>query len=106
MSFTNFLARKPQNAENRAARRENGESRASVASVAAGSLTLYDAKTNKSFLIDTGAEVSVVPASEHERQAAPLKKNSSRRTGPASDATGKKNCDCKSDRGLLNGSSW
>ena len=48
--------------------------RASVASVAAGSLTLHDAKTNKSFLIDTGAEVSVVPATEQEGQGAPIKK--------------------------------
>ena len=47
---------------------------ASVASITAGSLTLHDAKTNKSFLIDTGAEVSVVPAMEQEQQGAPLKK--------------------------------
>ena len=50
------------------------KSRASVASVAAGSLTLHDAKTNKSFLINTGAEVSVVPATPQERQGAPLAK--------------------------------
>ena len=50
------------------------KSRASVASVTAGSLTLHDAKTNKAFQIDTGAEVSVVPASEQERQGAPLQK--------------------------------
>ena len=50
------------------------KSRASIASVSAGSLTLHDAKTNKAFLIDTGAEVSVVPASENERQGAPLQK--------------------------------
>ena len=40
----------------------------------AGSLTLHDAITNKSFLIDTRAEVSVVPATEQERQGAQLKK--------------------------------
>ena len=50
------------------------QGRPAVASISAGSLTLHDAKTNKSFLIDTGAEVSVVPASEHERQVTPLKK--------------------------------
>ena len=50
------------------------ESRSSVASVTAGSLTLHDAKTNRAFLIDTGAEVSVVPALEQERQGAPLQK--------------------------------
>ena len=50
------------------------ESRASVASIAAGSLTLHDANSNKTFLIDTGAEVSVVPATEQERQKAPLEK--------------------------------
>ena len=50
------------------------DSRSSVASVTAGSLTLHDAKTNRAFLIDTGAEVSVVPAAEHERQGAPLQK--------------------------------
>ena len=43
-------------------------SRASVASIAAGSLTLHDANSNRTFLIDTGAEVSVVPATEQERQ--------------------------------------
>ena len=48
--------------------------RAAVASVTAGSLTLHDAKTNKAFLIDTGAEVSVVPATEQERQGTPLQK--------------------------------
>ena len=50
------------------------ESRASVASIAAGSLTLHDASSNKTFLIDTGAEVSVVPATEQERRKAPMEK--------------------------------
>ena len=50
------------------------KSRASVASIAAGSLTLHDANSNKTFLIDTGAEVSVVPATEQERQKAPMEK--------------------------------
>ena len=50
------------------------EGRAAVASVSAGSLTLHDAKTNRAFLIDTGAEVSVVPANDYERQGAPWKK--------------------------------
>ena len=49
-------------------------SRASVASVTAGSLTLHDAKSNKSFLIYTRAEVSAVPATEQERQGAPQKR--------------------------------
>ena len=48
--------------------------RAAVASVSAGSLTLHDAKTNRAFLIDTGAEVSLVPANEQEHQGAPWKK--------------------------------
>ena len=43
-------------------------------SITAGSLTLHDARSNKSFLIDTGAEVSVVPATKQHRQGAPLKK--------------------------------
>ena len=57
-------------------RQEDGkrEGQASVTSITAGSLTLHDAKTNQSFLIDTGAEVSVVPATEQERQGAPLQK--------------------------------
>ena len=50
------------------------ESRASVASISAGSLTLHNAKSKRSFLIDTGAEVSVVPASDQERQGAPMAK--------------------------------
>ena len=50
------------------------KSRASVASTMAGPLTLHDASTNKSFLIDTGAEVSVVPATEQDRQGALLKR--------------------------------
>ena len=50
------------------------QGRAAVASVSAGSLTLHDAKTNQAFLIDTGAEVSVVPASEQEWQGAPWTK--------------------------------
>ena len=50
------------------------ESRSSLASVTAGSLTLHDAKLNRAFLIDTGAEVSVVPATEHERHGAPMQK--------------------------------
>ena len=45
-----------------------------MASIAAGSLTLHDANSNKTFLIDTGAEVSVVPATEQERQKAPMEK--------------------------------
>ena len=44
----------------------------SVASVATGSLSLHDAKANRSFLIDTGAEVSVVPATEDERRRTPM----------------------------------
>ena len=48
--------------------------RAAVATVSAGSLTLHDAKTNQAFLIDTGAEVSIVPASELDRQGTPWKK--------------------------------
>ena len=48
--------------------------RAAVAAVSAGSLTLHDATSNRSFLVDTGAEVSVVPASEEERQRAPTQK--------------------------------
>ena len=48
--------------------------RAAVAAVSAESLTLHDATSNRSFLVDTGAEVSVVPASEEERQRAPLQK--------------------------------
>ena len=48
--------------------------RAAVAAVSAGSLTLHDATSNRSFLVDTGAEVSVVPASEEERQRAPMQK--------------------------------
>ena len=48
--------------------------RAAVAAVSAGSLTLHDATSNRSFLVDTGAEVSVVPASEEERQQAPMQK--------------------------------
>ena len=51
-----------------------GGKRESRASVTAGSLTLHDAKTKKTFLIDTGAEVSVVPASEQNRQGAPMEK--------------------------------
>ena len=50
------------------------ERRASVVSITAGSLTLHDTISNMSFLIDTGAEVSVVPAIEQDRQGAPLKK--------------------------------
>ena len=50
------------------------QGRAAVASVSAGSLTLHDARTNRAFLIDTGAEVSVVPANDQERQGAPWKK--------------------------------
>ena len=50
------------------------ESRSSVASFMAGSLTLHNANTNKSFLIDTGAEVSVVPATDQDRQGATLEK--------------------------------
>ena len=50
------------------------EGRASVASITASSLTLHDANTNKSFLIDTGAEVSIVPATDQEQQRAPLEK--------------------------------
>ena len=46
----------------------------SIASIAAGSLTLHDASSNSAFLIDTGAEVSVVPATEQDRQRAPLEK--------------------------------
>ena len=52
----------------------NGQAGASVASIAAGLLTLHDASSNRTFLIDTGAEVSVVPATEQERQKAPLEK--------------------------------
>ena len=48
--------------------------RAAVAAISAGSLTLHDASTNRAFLVDTGAEVSVVPASEQERQGAPMQK--------------------------------
>ena len=40
----------------------------------AGSLTLHDASSNKTFLIDTGAEVSVMPATEQDRKRAPLEK--------------------------------
>ena len=50
------------------------QGRTAVASVSAGSLTLHDAKTNRAFLIDTGAEVSVVPATDQERQGAPWRK--------------------------------
>ena len=50
------------------------ESRASVASVAAGTLTLHDAKSKRVFLIDTGAEVSVVPASQQEHRGTQLQK--------------------------------
>ena len=49
--------------------------RVAVADVSAGSLTLHDATSNRSFLVDTGAEVSVVPASEEERQRAPMQKH-------------------------------
>ena len=48
--------------------------RAAVAAVSARSLTLHDATTNRAFLIDTGAEVSSVPASEEDPQGAPMQK--------------------------------
>ena len=50
------------------------QGRAAVATVSAGALTLHDAKTKQAFLIDTGAEVSVVPASELDRQGTPWQK--------------------------------
>ena len=39
-----------------------------------GSLTLHDVNTNKTFLIDTGAEVSIVPATDQDWQGAPLER--------------------------------
>ena len=71
-SSTNFSARPHPSAGHRVVRRETGEP--GVSSVAAGSLTLHDTKTNRAFLIDTGAEVSIVPATEQERQGALLQK--------------------------------
>ena len=39
-----------------------------------GSLTLRDASSNNNYLIDTGAEVSVVPAGEQDRKRAPIQR--------------------------------
>ena len=48
--------------------------RAAVASITSGSLTLRDASSNTNYLIDTGAEVSVVPANEQDRKRAPIQR--------------------------------
>ena len=48
------------------------DSRPSIASIAAGSLTFHDATSNRSFLVDTGAEVSVLPATTEERLKPPM----------------------------------
>ena len=75
----------------------NEQGQASAASIMAGSLTLHDGISNKSFLINTGAEVSVVPATDQERQGAPLKRELVAANGSCiSMSTGKRNCDCMS----------
>ena len=75
----------------------NGGAGAAVAAVSAGSLTLHDATSNRNFLVDTGAEVSVVPASEEERQRAPMQKQLVAANGTRIRCYGEKeNCDCRS----------